>query len=168
MPVRAKPYTSPTLVLLAFDWPAGGSRNDFLGFAIKRAPGFRRNGQVLPESWLPNRIDFNGPAPAGQDKDSNKAPIQKFLWWDSRIDTPDRGTTFSYQITPVVGSPQNLSMLNSENLTLPVRIPNLEENGVGTYFNRAVLSSQAFIRQFPQLETLADFRNANTWLANGL
>ena len=40
MAVRAKSYTSPTLVLLAFDWELGGGRNDFLGFAIKRVPGF--------------------------------------------------------------------------------------------------------------------------------
>ena len=27
-----KAYRSPTLVLLAFDWPDGENRNDFLGF----------------------------------------------------------------------------------------------------------------------------------------
>jgi hypothetical protein len=57
MPVVIKAYTSPTLVLLAFDWAGGANRNDFLGFAIKRVPGFGNQ----PESWLPNRIDFNGP-----------------------------------------------------------------------------------------------------------
>jgi phosphatidylserine/phosphatidylglycerophosphate/cardiolipin synthase-like enzyme len=168
MPVTAKAYTSPTLVLLAFDWASGGNRNDFLGFAIKRTPGFRRGGQTLPESWLPNRIDFDGPAPDGRDKPSRQAPIQKFLWWDARIDTADRGTTFNYQITPVVGSPGDLRLLDAEGITLPVRVPTLEENGVGTYFNRAVMSSQAFARNFPNLQTLADIRKAFAWLANGL
>ena len=77
MPVVIKAYTSPTLVLLAFDWAGGANRNDFLGFAIKRVPGFGNQ----PESWLPNRIDFNGPAPDGSDKPSARAPIQKFMWW---------------------------------------------------------------------------------------
>ena len=30
------------------------------------------------------------------------------------------------------------------------------------------MSSQAFVRSFPRLETIADLRNAYTWLANGL
>src|SRR6266550_2010295 len=37
----ARAYTSPTLVLLAMDWPAGKDFADFLGFAILRSPGFR-------------------------------------------------------------------------------------------------------------------------------
>ena len=168
MAVRAKSYTSPTLVLLAFDWELGGGRNDFLGFAIKRVPGFRRGVAVEAESWLPNRIDFSGPSADGSDKPSVRAPIQKFLWWDARIDTEDRGSTFDYRIIPVVGSPDHLDLLDSEALTLTVQIPRLEEGGIGTYFNRAVMSSQAFVRSFPRLETIADLRNAYTWLANGL
>ena len=30
MPVYVKSYTSPTLVLLAFDWPEGDGRTGFL------------------------------------------------------------------------------------------------------------------------------------------
>ena len=40
MPVVVRDYTSPTLVLLAFDWPSADQKNDFLGFAIERTPGF--------------------------------------------------------------------------------------------------------------------------------
>jgi phosphatidylserine/phosphatidylglycerophosphate/cardiolipin synthase-like enzyme len=168
MPVVAKSYISPTLVLLAFDWAAGANRQDFLGFAIKRSPGFRQGSQQAADSWLPNRIDFDGPASDGSDKPSVSAPIQKFLWWDARIDTADRGTSFDYRITPVVGSPGHLQLLEAEAGTLPVRVPALEQDGVGTYFNRAVMSSQAFARQFPRLETLHDFRSSFAWLANGL
>jgi len=31
-------------VLLAFDWPEGGNHDDFLGFAIRRNPGYGRAG----------------------------------------------------------------------------------------------------------------------------
>ena len=34
--VVAKSYAPPTLVLLAYDWPAGDGHEDFLGFAIQR------------------------------------------------------------------------------------------------------------------------------------
>ena len=52
MAVVAKAYTSPTLVLLAFDWTNGDASPDFLGFALERAPGFGG----AAKSWLPNRI----------------------------------------------------------------------------------------------------------------
>ena len=40
MSTKVRSYLSPTLVLLALDWPDGATRADFLGFAIERAPGF--------------------------------------------------------------------------------------------------------------------------------
>src|SRR5947209_13797424 len=101
MAVVIKAYTSPTLVLLAFDWPAGDDKADFLGFAVERTPGF--NGAV--KSWLPNRIGFDGPKLDANkhpvDLPSNEAPIQKFYWWDARINTEDRGTSFSYRVIPM-------------------------------------------------------------------
>jgi hypothetical protein len=75
---KIRPFCSPTLVLLALDWP-DGNRRDFLGFAISRAPGFRRpDGTEEPESWLPNRIGFAGPE-EGREFPSDTNPIQKFL-----------------------------------------------------------------------------------------
>jgi hypothetical protein len=74
MSVTIRSYTSPTLVLLAFDWPAGGTRPDVLGFAIERTPGFFG----AAKSWLPNRIGFDGPKADNSDFASNEAPIQKF------------------------------------------------------------------------------------------
>ncbi len=94
--VKVRPYLSPTLVLLAIDWPDGeviakdDKKNDFLGFAILRQPGFGDR----QESWLPNRLGFEGPAGEGKDLPSNLNPIQKFLWWDARINTDDRGQSF--------------------------------------------------------------------------
>ena len=88
--VKIRPYCSPTLVLLAFDWP-DGDRRDFLGFAIQRSPGYRKpDGTEETESWLPNRVGFDGPE-QGRDFPSDTCPIQKFQWWDARIDDPDRG-----------------------------------------------------------------------------
>jgi hypothetical protein len=161
---KVRAYLSPTLVLLAFDWEEGSSRTDFLGFAISRTPGF--NGPA--PSWLPNRIGFDGPDPKNLDLPSDKNPIQKFMWWDARINTKDRGKTFTYTVIPVVGSPANNNPVDADANEVEVRIPQLVENGIGTYFNRAVVSSQAFMRQFGVNPSGSKLTSALTWLTNGL
>jgi hypothetical protein len=165
--VALRPYVSPTLVLLALDWAPGAERDDFLGFAIKRVPGFRGE----PESWLPNRIGFNGPAPGDGDFPSSEAPIQRFQWWDARIDEDDRGTKFKYTAWPVVGEPGNLKLVKGASKTCTVKLPRAVEGGIGTWFNRAVVSSQAFTRQFASSgKPLTGKRlgDALDWLGNGM
>ena len=56
----------------------------------------------------------------------------------------------------------------NEAQNVPVRIPQVTEHGITTHFNRAVVSSQAFTRRFPNLKTTADQKAARAWLANGL
>ena len=150
MTVDVRAYLSPTLVLLALDWDKGKTQSDFLGFAIKRKPGFHAaDGQSRePESWLPNRVTFKGPVPEGQaDVASRDAPIQKFMWWDARIDPADRNGQFIYTAYPVTGSADNPVLLESEAAICQITLPSHIVNGVGTWFNRAVLSSQAFSRK---------------------
>src|SRR5207237_7792896 len=140
MAVVIESYVSPTLVLLAFDWPDGHQRHDFLGFAIPRTPGFGHE----PTSWLPNRIGFNGP-PANNQPDfpSDAAPIQKFYWWDARIDTKDRGSKFSYRVVPVVGTATAIALLEQQAGAVEVQVPEIEAHGSRTHVDRAVVSSQA-------------------------
>jgi PLD-like domain len=165
--VKIRPYCSPTLVLLAFDWP-DGDRRDFLGFAILRSPGFRKpDGTEEAESWLPNRIGFDGPE-QGRDFPSETCPIQKFQWWDARVDDPDRGREFTYRIWPVVGTPENLQRVAEAEGRLTITIPRPEERGIATYFNRAVVSSQAFSSRFGDDLSEDELPRALGWLANGL
>ena len=162
--VKVRTYLSPTLVLLAFDWAAGGTRDDFLGFAIERRPGFGG----AASSFLPNRIGFDGPA-VDVDFPSDTSPIQKFMWWDARIDDDDRGRRFSYTVTPVVGTAAAPRPLAGSATTVPVDLPRDEEQGIGSYFNRAVVSSQAFSRQFGTGDlSPAKLGEALVWLANGM
>ncbi|MEK9285462.1 phospholipase D-like domain-containing protein [Bradyrhizobium sp. ISRA442] len=162
--VVVKAYTSPTLVLLAYDWPAGDEHEDFLGFAIERTPGF----DGAAKSWLPNRIGFKGPKPDHSDFPSSEAPIQKFYWWDARIDTKDRGHSFKYRIVPVRGKPDALNLLDAQATAIDVQVPLTEEYGITTHFNRAVVSSQAFSKQFPEITTAAQQKAARAWLGNGM
>lgn len=162
--VQIRPYVSPTCVLLALDWPEGADRSDFLGFAIRRTPGFW--GQQ--ESWLPNILSFEGPIQKDKDPSSSKNPIQKFLWWDARIDDPDRGKTFLYEAFPVVGLPTDPALLKRDGGKVKIRIPFPIHKKIGTYFNRAVVSSQAFAKKFGGDLEGERLTKALKWLANGL
>jgi PLD-like domain len=175
--VIARAYLSPTLVLLAMDWPDGANRQDFLGFAIRRTPGFLNlsTGVIEPSSFLPNRISFNGPPPAGQpDFPSDQAPIQKFMWWDARLDGSAAGNSLTYDITPVCGTPGNLTMIEADTFSLTVELPRHVQLGIGTWFNRAVMSSQAFSRKLRSFNAPAGQLTAEqslelrSWLANGM
>ncbi len=176
--VTVRSYLSPTLVLLAFDWPPAASRPDFLGFAIRRMPGFHgADGHArAASSWLPNRLTFDGPAADTQrDAPTDQAPIQKFMWWDARIDPQDRGQAFRYDVYPVVGTPDALQVLDAEAGEVRLTLPEHMVDGVGTWFNRAVVSSQAFARQVAALglgehdtPSAAQALALRTWLANDL
>ena len=162
--VVARAYLSPTLVLLAMDWPAGAQAKDFLGFAILRSPGFTAREK---DGYLFNKIGFSAPTEDAQPLPSNLAPIQKFLWWDAGINDKDRGKTFRYTITPVRGTgPNDLVLQHDSEMTIAVTLPTVEQDGISTWFNRAVVSSQAFSREFP--DPAKDIPKAMDWLANGL
>src|SRR5271157_6528902 len=74
--VQVRPYLSPTLVLLAFDWAEGRDRNDFLGFAIRRTPGFGRQSQ----SWPPNRLSFDGSADMNHTRSAPRSIARGSTW----------------------------------------------------------------------------------------
>ena len=176
--IIAKSYISPSLVLLAMDWPDGETRQDFLGFAIRRKPGFFNNKTEVfaDSSWLPNRLGFDGPPPSGEpDPPSDKAPIQKFLWWDARLDGLAPNSKVSYEISPVCGNVSDFNLISDDTTIVEITLPPHTEFGIGTWFNRAVMSSQAFSRilksmglktnEVPVPENALKLR---TWLSNGM
>jgi hypothetical protein len=113
MPVLVKSYTSPTLVLLAYDWPAGDLRPDFRGFGIERTPGFAGE----ERSWLPRQTGCDG---IGADLE---APIRTSYWWDASIDASDRGARFQYRVVPVIGPEGSLQLLDQEAGLVDVLVP---------------------------------------------
>jgi hypothetical protein len=177
MSVSARAYLSPTLVFLAIDWPEGRQFDDFLGFAIRRTPGFRDpvTRAQNASDWLPNRLTFDGAVQDGKpDVPSNIAPIQKFLWWDARFG-PEPGGKVTYEVFPVRGTAQVPVVQDALGVSLDVTLPDHVVDGVGTFFNRAVLSSQAFVRKLKGMGaasaaalTPAQVLDLRTWLANGM
>jgi len=170
--VKVKAYRSEKMVLLAFDWAEGKNRNDFLGFAIKRTPGFRGE----PFSWLPNRVGFKGPLQPTDPKGSDANPVQKFMWWDAQFEDKDFGKTFTYELAPVVGDKvdattvKNLNILASFKTSIKVSLVSTTPDGkISTHFNRAVVSSQSFSRKFIVNDKFDESKldAALDWLANG-
>jgi len=146
------------------DWPDGSKFTDFLGFAVLRSPGFAKGEK---DGYLLNKIGFQPPGPNTQPLPSNFSPFQKFLWWDSGINDADRGKQFKYTVTPVRGTgPKDLSLQHQSETTITVKLPLVDVNGISTWFNRAVVSSQAFSREFPNPQK--DLDAAMSWLANGM
>ena len=161
--VSVKAYASPGAVLLAFDWPEGQNHPDFLGFAISRDPGYGKDGKP---QFLFNKLDFKPLTASSKPKGSDQAPIQKFNWWDGGIEPSDRGRQFTYTVTPVLGTdPQHLTLVTAAARKLSLTVPQVIEGGIGTWFNRAVVSSQSFIRL---KNTGASLEKQMDWLANGL
>jgi phosphatidylserine/phosphatidylglycerophosphate/cardiolipin synthase-like enzyme len=170
--VATRAYVSPSMVLLAMDWPDADARRDFLGFAIKRTPGFFNEA----ESWLPNRISFAAPTKEAVDHPSDEAPIQKFMWWDARFGSDHGGQrNYQYLVAPVCGTPASLTLVSDAQVELHLTLPDHVEEGIGTWFNRAVVSSQAFsglLRKLGltgnQTPSDAEALTLRSWLSNGM
>src|SRR5262249_23514596 len=127
-------------------------------------PGFRPGEQ---QGYLPNKIGFNPPRPNSQPLTSDVAPFQKFHWWDGAISEADRGKTFKYTITPVRGTgPDDLVLQHDAETTVTLTLPQVEADGLATWSTRAVVSSQAFSREFP--DPKSNIPGVMDWLANGL
>ena len=169
--IQSKAFPSAHVVLLAFNWEEGKSKNNFAGFAIKRKPGFYGK----PESWLENRLNFKGPVKTDDYKGSDKNPIQKFFWWDAQINDDDEVKTFSYTIIPALydaTKKEPVQLVNNDAVDIPVSIPShkTSDGKISSYFNRAVVSSQSFSHRFVKDGKFIESKRkeAYEWLSNGL
>ncbi len=176
---RVRAYPSPGMVLLAFNWePPKAQAKRFLGFAVRRSPGFWQPGlsDPNPSDWLLNRLTFQGVAQGG-DIPTNAAPIQKFMWWDARFHLPQaQGMTFRYEVFPVIGTASSPKLVEADAAMIEVVLPRHQRGAIGAWFNRAVVSSQAFSRMVASLgideknKTLSasDALALRAWLADGM
>lgn len=169
MKVQAQCFASSHVILLAFNWEEGQDLENFVGFAIERTPGIGKQ----QKSFLYNRIGFGGPLAATDYAGSDKNPIQKFMWWDAQINDADEGHDFTYTVYPVLYKNDKVEMQLADAGTITVKVPSHDTEGgkISTYFNRAVVSSQSFSKQFVDKNNkfIEEKRHqAYKWLANGL
>jgi phosphatidylserine/phosphatidylglycerophosphate/cardiolipin synthase-like enzyme len=179
--VRVKAYAGTTGILLAFNVEPD-KREDLLGFAISREIlSGRFAGRI---GWLQGILDFPGTTKArGELIATNVAPIQKFRWSDYSVYP---GTQYAYTVQPVYRSSSSPVTSSNRRLFLEAgpRVV-IETQGFqgedAIIFNRAVASSQAFSRRFPDLDTeIQQAKEAGTlgtktlpqraldWLSRGL
>jgi PLD-like domain len=139
--VSVKAYAGTSGVILAFD-VVTRKRAGLLGFAIERVGGNR------PHKWLGGGLDFPGvERKDGDFPTSQTAPIQKFRWSDYTV-FPD--TTYTYTVHPVYGTPDQLRLEPGPTVTIMTSSVTRGDHRV--VFNRAAAASQAFARQFPEVE----------------
>jgi len=177
--LKARAIAGTHVVVLAWDF-----QNDvraqrlvgLLGFALERAELDAR-GRVLETYWLRGLKRFKDKdkgLPAGTPVSSAEHPIQTFQWGDY---TAKAARRYRYRIVPVYGQPKNLVLDRAAALTLPVRTEPDAAPGAGegaarheVYFNRGVIGSQAYARDFGNVAP--DVGNPAApemkWLSHGL
>ena len=74
------------------------------------------------------------------DPPSSEAPVQKFLWWDARLDGLKVGSKLRYEISPIIGKPNELNLIQADTAAVDVILQEHIEFGIGTWFNRAAFS----------------------------
>jgi phosphatidylserine/phosphatidylglycerophosphate/cardiolipin synthase-like enzyme len=148
---RVKAYAGTTGALLAFDI-AEEQRPGLLGFAVSRESPDAPDQQKRAEKFLPAALRFpEMPKPIGGDAEkdpvlSDRCPIQKFRWSDYTV-YPD--SNYVYRVFPVRGTPAKPT--RDEPLLVKVKTHALDGHEAAI-FNRAVVSSQAFARKFPDID----------------
>ena len=179
--IFAKAYSGTTGVLLAFD-VAEELRRGLLGFAVERE--IRSGRRAGERAWLQGILDFAGSMKApGRLIDTNLAPVQKFRWSDYAVYP---STAYAYTVYAVHAAGPVPVTAEDRRLRL-TQGPMLEvftqgfDGSTAAIFNRAVASSQAFSRRFPEidkeietarraasLETFSLPARALDWLSRGL
>lgn len=147
-----------------------------LGFAIERE---ERNGQgEVVESYTLRGIKRfrekdKGLAP-GTPVPLDEHPVQSFLWADYTA-KPER--TYAYRVIPMYGTPKNLKPHDEDATTIVITTePEVgPDSGNGParhdiYFNRGVIGSQAYAREFPDTDPNPDQPGSAPmkWLSRGL
>ncbi len=163
--ITAKAIAGTYVVSLFMDATAK-ARAGLLGFALYRVDNTEKE-----EYWLKGMRTFEEttPAnlPAGTLISTNEQPIQDFAWGDFTA-KPDH--SYTYRVYPVYGKPKALK------LGSPVELAVTTESETGAvhsvYFNRGVISSQAYAREFnnvsPDKLQGKEQDEAFQWLSRGL
>ena len=178
--LTAAAYAGTYVVVLAWDTVNGKApaRKDLLGYAIERAELDPQGGDA-ERYWLRGIKRFRNKdkgLPPGTPVSTAEHPIQSFLWADY---TAKPGNHYQYRIVPVYGAVKNPSLDDAAAVLLDITaeftgdqppdgaVDSLRHD---VHFNRGVIGSQAYAREFGNREPDAeDPRSAEMrWLSRGL
>ncbi len=178
--LKASAYAGTYVVVLAWDTADGKKpiRPDLLGYGIERTE-LDQDGQEVERYWMRGIKRFKdkdkGLGP-GTPVSTAEHPIQSFLWADYTAKT---GTHYKYRIVPVFGAVKNAQLDDAAAVTLEVLAEHAGDQPTDAadtsirhdvFFNRGVIGSQAYAREFGNREPDADNPRSKemTWLSRGL
>ena len=152
------------VTLMGFD-ATDDARKGLLGFAVQRTDK-TENEQYWLKGLRTFEATFPDP-PQGSLVSTQEHPVQDFVWSDFTA-KPDH--SYVYKVVPVYGQPKNLQY----GPAIEVEVDTESEKAAihSVYFNRGVIASQAYAREFhnenPDNLTGAEQAAAFKWLSRGL
>ncbi|AVJ27212.1 phospholipase D-like domain-containing protein [Achromobacter spanius] len=178
--LRIRAIAGTHVVVLAWDFvdlpdvPALVAEDNLLGFAVHRKT-FDAAGNVETSHYLRGLKRF-------EDKDrglhpgtlvsTSEHPVQSFLWADYTAAT---GVQYEYAVEPVFGEPKKLRVEEAQGISVRIRCettsaPAGKETRHEIYFNRGVIGSQAYAREFGNVAPDPDAPASRPmkWLSRGL
>lgn len=178
--LKAAAYAGTYVIVLAWDTLDGNAppRKDLLGYAIERTE-LDPEGNQVERYWMRGIKRFKDKdkgLPPGTPVSTAEHPIQSFIWADY---TAKAGTRYLFRIVPLYGTVKNPKLDDAAAVTLDVTSENegdrpFDETDASirhdVFFNRGVIGSQAYAREFGNREPDADNPRSKEmkWLSRGL
>ena len=178
--LKAAAYAGTYVIVLAWDTSNGKmpAQTNLLGYAIERAE-LDPTGNEVERYWLRGIKRFkerDKGLPPGTLVSTAEHPVQSFLWADY---TAKAGTRYLFRIVPVFGTVKNAKLDDAAAVTLDItteiggdRPPDAASDGIrhDIFFNRGVIGSQAYAREFGNREPDAENPRSQEmkWLSRGL
>ncbi len=178
--LKAAAYAGTYVVVLAWDTLSSTipTRKDLLGYAIERTE-LDQAGQEVERYWLRGIKRFKNRdkgLPPGTPVSTAEHPVQSFLWADY---TAKPGVHYRYRIVPVHGIVKNPKLAEAAAVTLDVTTEQESDQPLdpqagsvrhNIFFNRGVIGSQAYAREFGNQEPDPDNPRSREmqWLSRGL
>ena len=175
--LKAAAYAGTYVVVLAWDTLNGKApkRKNLLGYAIERTE-LDLAGNEVERYWMRGIKRFKEKdkgLPPGTPVSTAEHPIQSFLWADY---TAKAGTHYLFRIVPLYGTVKNPKLDDDAAVTLDVTAEKEDDQPPDdsirhdVYFNRGVIGSQAYAREFGNREPDAENPRSKEmkWLSRGL
>ncbi|HEV8335860.1 MAG TPA: phospholipase D-like domain-containing protein [Candidatus Polarisedimenticolia bacterium] len=178
--LKAAAYAGTYVVVLAWDTANGKApaRTNLLGYAIERAQ-FDLAGHEVERYWLRGIKRFkerDKGLPPGTPVSTAEHPIQSFLWADY---TAKAATRYLYRIVPLYGTVKTPKLDEATAVALDITTEVQGDQPLDSaadsvrhdvFFNRGVIGSQAYAREFGNREPDAENPRSKEmkWLSRGL
>ncbi|URM36171.1 phospholipase D-like domain-containing protein [Flavobacterium anhuiense] len=176
--LKARAIAGTYVVILAWDLidPDAFDKNNLLGFAIERSEF--QNDEIIEKYWMKGLKRFEKKdvgLSAGTPVSTAEHPFQSFQWSDY---TAKENHQYRYRIVPCYGTPKLVNLDHANGLVIDVKTEKVKADDFDSneitahdiYFNRGVIGSQAYAREFGNRKPKVDlpYSKEMKWLSRGL